>query len=131
MGSGDLLVLSATTTNTMLSPTQSELSSEQQVMLEMLHGGRPRNEEPHVKKRMGKHGEKVDLILRVDLEELGITDDEFDDIQSLFQLYDHDKETNIQDEAPEDCCLSSVILKCLFVKAGGNSKCRDTGESPG
>ncbi len=26
-----------------------------------------RNEEPHVKKRMGKHGEKVDLILRVDL----------------------------------------------------------------
>ena len=33
----------------------------------MLHGGRPRNEEPHVKKKMGKHGEKVDLILRLDL----------------------------------------------------------------
>ena len=35
--------------------------------MEMLHGGRPRNEEPHVKKSMKKHGEKVDLILRVDL----------------------------------------------------------------
>ena len=33
----------------------------------MLHGGRPRNEEPHVKKSMKKYGEKVDLILRVDL----------------------------------------------------------------
>merc|ERR1712156_58874 len=111
-----LLVLSATTTNTMLSPTQSELSSEQQVMLEMLHGGRPRNEEPHVKKRMGKHGEKVDLILRVDLEELGITDDEFDDIQSLFQLYDHDKETNIQDHPPEVAIQSVGTQEILLGK---------------
>ena len=48
-----------------------------------------------------------------------------------YQLYDHDKETNIQDHPPEDCCLFSLILKCLFVKAGGNSKCRETGDSPG
>merc|ERR1712156_290606 len=105
-----LLVLSATTTNTMLSPTQSELSSEQQVMLEMLHGGRPRNEEPHVKKRMGKHGEKVDLILRVDLEELGITDDEFDDIQSLFQLYDHDKDGILNFKE------TRKVLRCLGLR---------------
>ena len=42
-------------------------NSSQSNLMEMLHGGRPRNEEPHVKKSMKKHGEKVDLILRVDL----------------------------------------------------------------
>merc|ERR1712165_161566 len=109
MGSGDLLVLRATTTTAMETPTQSEFS-EDQVMLEMLHGGRPRNEEPHVKKRMGKHGEKVDLILRVDLEELGITDDEFDDIQSLFQLYDHDKDGILNFKE------SQKVLRCLGLR---------------
>jgi len=79
-------------------------------MLEMLHGGRPRNEEPHVKKRMGKHGEKVDLILRVDLEELGISDDEFDDIQSLFQLYDHDKDGILNFKE------TRKVLRCLGLR---------------
>ena len=42
-------------------------NSSQSNLMEMLYGGRPRNEEPHVKKSMKKYGEKVDLILRVDL----------------------------------------------------------------
>jgi len=84
--------------------------SQDPIMLEMLHGGRPRNEEPHVKKRMGKHGEKVDLILRVDLEELGITDDEFDEIQSLFQLYDHDKDGILNFKETQK------VLRCLGLR---------------
>ena len=36
-------------------------------LVDSLHGGRPQHEEPHVKKFIKKHGEKVDLILRVDL----------------------------------------------------------------
>jgi len=81
--------------------------SSQSNLLEMLHGGRPRNEEPHVKKSMKKHGEKVDLILRVDLDELGISEDEFDDLQSLFQLYDHDKDgiLNLKE--------TQKVLRCL------------------
>ena len=69
---------------------------------------------------MGKHGEKVDLILRVDLvgsklefnliwqtinlqEELGITDDEFDEIQSLFQV-----KTNYEQDLAQFETLSFV-----------------------
>jgi len=59
---------------------------------------------------MGKHGEKVDLILRVDLEELGITDDEFDDIQSLFQLYDHDKDGILNFKETQK------VFKCLGLR---------------
>ena len=36
-------------------------------LLDSVHGGRPHNELPHVKKSIKKHREKVDLILRVDL----------------------------------------------------------------
>ena len=36
-------------------------------LVDCLYGGRPHNELPHVKKSMKKYGEKVDLILRVDL----------------------------------------------------------------
>ena len=43
-----------------------------------------RNEEPHVKKRMGKHGEKVDLILRVDLV-ISCTEETFRSEHSVFR----------------------------------------------
>ena len=33
----------------------------------VLHGGRPDDEEPHVKKTLKRFGVKIDLILRVDL----------------------------------------------------------------
>ena len=32
-----------------------------------LHGGRPSDEEPHIKKTLKRVGVKIDLILRVDL----------------------------------------------------------------
>ena len=68
----------------------------------VLHGGRPDDEEPHVKKTLKRFGVKIDLILRVDLvrpihlsvliemtlfqKSLGISEDDFDDLQSLFQV---------------------------------------------
>jgi len=60
---------------------------------------------------MGKHGEKVELILRVDLDELGISDDDFDDIQSLFQLHDHDKDgiLNFKETRKVFRCLGLIV----------------------
>ena len=65
------------------------------------HPGRPENEEPHVKRTMKGKKEKVDLICRVDQvgwilllflildmskDELGIQEDEFEDLKQLFQV---------------------------------------------
>ena len=52
----------------------------------MLHGGRPKHEEPHVKKIKKRTYEKTEYILRVDLESLGINEDDFEDLQSLFEV---------------------------------------------
>ncbi|XP_023340239.1 calmodulin [Eurytemora carolleeae] len=59
-------------------------------LFEALHAGRPKDEEPHVKKTIKNKKEKTEYILRVDTDELGIAEDEFEDLQSLFQLFDHD-----------------------------------------
>ena len=48
------------------------------------HPGRPANEEPHVKKTMKNKKEKIELICRVDQEQLGFDEDEFDDLKALF-----------------------------------------------
>ena len=53
---------------------------------EELHGGRPKHEEPHVKKIKKRTYEKTEYILRVDLESLGINEDDFEDLQSLFEV---------------------------------------------
>ena len=67
------------------------------------HPGRPATEEPHVKKTMKGKREKCDLICRIDQvyelnncfgifslkvcqDELGILEDEFDDLKQLFQV---------------------------------------------
>merc|ERR1719334_2366430 len=87
------------------------LGSSTSNLLEVLHGGRPKDEEPHVKKVRGKHGEKITLILNVDLDELGISEDEFEDLQSLFELFDHDKDgiLNIKE--------TQKLLRCLGFRA--------------
>ena len=51
-----------------------------------MHGGRPKHEEPHVKKIKKRTYEKTEYILRVDLESLGINEDDFEDLQSLFEV---------------------------------------------
>lgn len=45
-----------------------------------------------MKKTANKKKDLIDYILKVDLDELGISEDEFDDLQSLFQLFDHDRD---------------------------------------
>ena len=52
---------------------------------EIVYGGRPRNEEPHVKRSVKRKEEKIEYIVRVDLDELKIDDDDFDELQSLYQ----------------------------------------------
>ena len=56
-------------------------------LMDLLHGGRPKDEEPHVKRSLAKKdNEGIEYICRVNLEDLGITDEEFDDLQSLFEV---------------------------------------------
>ena len=55
---------------------------------ESLHKGRPKDEEPHVKRAVSKKGNDsgIEYIVRIDLEELGILEDEFEELQTLFQV---------------------------------------------
>lgn len=69
-----------------LSAELKELTKSTSNLNDVLYGGRPKNEEPHVKRTTKKKSEKIDYIVRVDLEELKINDDEFEDLQSLFIL---------------------------------------------
>ncbi|CAB4062985.1 CALM [Lepeophtheirus salmonis] len=74
---------------------------------DVIHTGRPRNEEPHVKRTTKKKADKIEYIVRVNLDKLKIDDDEFDDLQSLYMLFDLDR----------DGCLNfkefEKLLRCL------------------
>ena len=50
------------------------------------HPGRPGDEEPHVKKTMRGKREITEYICKVDQDELGILEDEFDDLKDLFKV---------------------------------------------
>lgn len=84
-----------------------ELTKSTSNLNDVLYGGRPKNEEPHVKRTTKKKSEKIDYIVRVDLEELKINDDEFEDLQSLFILFDLDKDGILNAKEFEK------ILRCL------------------
>ena len=46
---------------------EKEVSNRSNNLCGALHGGRPADEEPHIKKTLKRVGVKIDLILRVDL----------------------------------------------------------------
>ena len=50
------------------------------------HPGRPETEDPHVKKTMKNKREITEYICKVDQDELGILEDEFDDLKDLFKV---------------------------------------------
>ena len=58
------------------------------ILGETLHKGRPKDEEPHVKRAVSKKGRDsgIEYIVRVDLEQLGIMDDELEELQTLYQV---------------------------------------------
>jgi len=64
------------------------------LLTESLHKGRPKDEEPHVKRVPTKkeNDSGIEYIVRVDLEELAILEDEFEELQTLFGLFDRDKD---------------------------------------
>jgi len=88
-----------------------ELGKSTSNLLEVLHGGRPKDEDPHVKRSIKKKKEKIDYIVRVSLDELGISEDEFEDLQSLFQLFDHDKDGILNFKETQK------LLRCLGFRA--------------
>jgi len=89
---------------------EDKLGKSTSNLAEVLHGGRPKDEEPHVKKSARKNSDKVEYICKVDLESLGIDEDEFDDLQSLFQLFDRDKDGILTIKETQ------MLLRCLGLK---------------
>ena len=84
-----------------------ELTKSTSNLNDVLYGGRPKNEEPHVKRTTKKKSEKIEYIVRVDLDELKINDNEFEDLQSLFVLFDLDKDGILNFKEYEK------LLRCL------------------
>ena len=84
-----------------------ELTKSISNLNDVLYGGRPKSEEPHVKRTTKKKSEKIEYIVRVDLDELKINDDEFEDLQSLFVLFDLDKDGILNFKEYEK------LLRCL------------------
>lgn len=89
-----------------------ELAKSSSNLNDIVYSGRPRNEEPHVKKTTKKKSEKIEYIVRVDLDELKIDDEEFDDLQSLYQLFDLDKDGILNFKEYEK------LLRCLGYRLG-------------
>merc|ERR1712227_628391 len=59
---------------------------------EVAHPGRPRDEEPHIKRSVKKKKELIEYIVRVNLKDLGIDETKFDELQELFKMFDNDKD---------------------------------------
>ena len=74
---------------------QDELKKSTSHLLGLLgpaHPGRPHTEEPHVKKTMKNKKERIELICRVDQDQLGLQEDDYDDLKALFELFDYDQD---------------------------------------
>lgn len=84
-----------------------ELTKSTSNLNDVLYSGRPKTEEPHVKKSTKKKSEKIEYIVRVDLDALKINDDEFEDLQSLYQLFDLDRDGILNFKEYEK------LLRCL------------------
>jgi len=69
-------------------------------MMAPLHSGRPADEEPHIKKTMKGKSEKIELICRINQEELGYLEDEYEDLKALFLMFDFDQVT----PSMQQCC---------------------------
>ena len=53
---------------------------------EVAHPGRPKDEEPHIKRSVKKKQEVIDYLVRVDLRELGIDETNFEVGCGVIQL---------------------------------------------
>ena len=55
-----------------------EMAETAGLLGEVAHPGRPKDEEPHIKRSVKKKQEVIDYLVRVDLEELGIDESSFE-----------------------------------------------------
>lgn len=84
-----------------------EISKSTSNLQEITYNGRPKGEEPHVKRSVKRKQEQIEYIVRVDLDELKIDDDEFEDLQSLYKLFDLDRDGILNFKEYEK------LLRCL------------------
>ena len=78
------------------------------------HPGRPANEEPHVKKTMKNKKEKIELICRIDQDELGFQEDEYDDLKALFMVSTRIASTFICDSRENENIAKHLTLTAEF-----------------
>ena len=81
-----------------------EMAETAGLLGEVAHPGRPKDEEPHIKRSIKKKQEVIDYLVRVNLEELGIDESSFEvdrlfrwvpsvqELQALFRMFDNDKD---------------------------------------
>jgi Ca2+-binding EF-hand superfamily protein len=84
-----------------------EISKSTSNLQEITYGGRPKGEEPHVIRKVKRKQEQIEYIVRVDLDELKIDDDNFEDLQSLYKLFDLDRDGILNFKEYEK------LLRCL------------------
>ena len=77
------------------------------------HPGRPETEEPHIKKTMKNKKEITEYICKVDQDELGILEDEFDDLKDLFKVV-YDGFTCYMVMQINHLCRCSISIKMEF-----------------
>ena len=61
-----------------------EMAETAGLLGEVAHPGRPKDEEPHIKRSIKKKQEVIDYLVRVNLEELGIDESSFE-VERLFR----------------------------------------------
>ena len=66
--------------------------AKQTLLTGSIHTGRPKDEEPHIKQYTKNKREITEYIVNVELSELGIDDNSFKELQTLFQMFDLDKD---------------------------------------
>ena len=66
--------------------------AKQTLLSGSIHTGRPKDEEPHIKQYTKNKREITEYIVNVELSELGIDDNSFKELQTLFQMFDLDKD---------------------------------------
>jgi len=62
------------------------------ILGEITHPGRPKDEEPHVKRSIKKKKEVVEYLVRVDLDRMGIDENQFEEMKELFKMFDADRD---------------------------------------
>ena len=80
---------------------------------EVAHPGRPKDEEPHIKRSVKKKQEVIDYLVRVNLKELGIDETTFEvsSVHCLFSVVVC-LMLSLRNSKPSSECLTMTRMEC-------------------